>query len=172
MQIQSVLSAASCLALLAGAGLARAASISNADRQFMIVAARTDMTEAHEGQMAEQQAAREDVKTFAKTQVQDHNNSYEQLGKLATKTAVSIPKGIDVAKDRTIEQLAHLKGAQFDRQFARDEIAADQRAISLFKQEAKHGQDADVKAYAEKTIPVLEKHLHLAEECAKPPRRS
>jgi putative membrane protein len=68
--------------------------------------------------------------------------------------------------------LAHLKGANFDRQFSRDEIAAHRQAIIVFKREAEHGQDAAVKAYAAKMVPVLEKHLHLAEDCAKPTRRS
>jgi putative membrane protein len=85
---------------------------------------------------------------------------------------VTIPKGINAGKDPTIGQLAHLKGSRFDSQFARAEVAAHQRAIEAFKQEAAHGQDADVKDYASKMIPVLEKHLHLAEECAKPVKRS
>ena len=69
-------------------------------------------------------------------------------------------------------QLVHLKGNNFDRQFVQDEIAGHRRAIAAFKREAEHGQDADVKAYANKMIPVLEKHLHMAEELAKPTKRS
>ncbi len=64
-----------------------------------------------------------------------------------------------------------MKDQRFDRTFITDEIAAHRHAIAVFKHEAEHGQDADVKAYATKMIPVLEKHLHLAEECAKPTRR-
>jgi len=136
----------------------------------MISAAKADMTEAHEGQMAENQARRTDVRDFAKTLVKDHTESYEHLTELAAKTGASIPKGINTSKDRAIQQLVHLKGDRFDRQFARDEIAAHRQAVVAFKSEAAHGHDADVKAYATKMIPVLEKHLHLAEECAKPAR--
>jgi putative membrane protein len=104
--------------------------------------------------------------------VQDNTKSYERLTRLAAQTGVSIPKGIDGAKDRTIRQLVHLKGDGFERQFARDEIAAHRQAIATFKREAAHGQNAEVKAYATEMIPVLEKHLHLAEDCAKPARHS
>ena len=132
----------------------------------MITAAKTDMIEAHEGQMAETQASQTHVKEFGKTLAKDHIASYERLTELAAKTGVTIPKGIDAAKDRTIVQLVHLKGARFDHQFTSDEIAAHRHAIAVFKLEAKHGKDADVKAYAANMVPVLEKHLHLAEECA------
>ena len=171
MQIRHVQGAACCFALLAASGIACAASLTSADQQFMTEAARTDMIEAHEGQMAQNQASRADVKTFGGTLVRDHTNSYAQLTVLAAKDGVTIPKGINSAKDRTIEQLVHLKGDRFDRQFVRDEVAAHRHAIAVFKREAEHGQNPDVKAYAQKMIPVLENHLRLAEACAKPVKR-
>lgn len=172
MRIRSILSVAGCLVLFAATGIGKTASLSNSDKQFMIMAARTDMIESHDGQIAETQASRAEVKDFAKTLVQDHTESYGHLSELAAKDGVSIPKGIDAAKDRTIQQLVHLKDDRFDRQFVRDEIAAHRQAIAAFKHEAANGHDPDVKAYATKMIPVLEKHLHLAEDCAKPARHS
>lgn len=130
------------------------------------------MTEAHEGQMAEDHAARSDVKDFGKTLVQDHTASYTQLSQLAAKTGAAIPKGINVSQNRDIVQLGRLKGASFDRQFARDEVAAHRQLLAAFKREAQRGHDAEVKAYASRMIPTLEKHLQLAEQCAKPVGRS
>jgi putative membrane protein len=153
-------------------GIASAAALSPADRQFLNTAARTDMTEAHEGQMAQDQASRNDVKEFAKTLVQDHTDSYHQLSELAAKTGATIPKGINTAKVPGIMSLVHLKGAGFDRQFIRDEIAAHRHAIAVFQQEAKQAKDPAVRDYASKMIPILEKHLHLAEDCAKPMKKS
>jgi putative membrane protein len=170
MQIRTLLQGACCLALFAVRG--HAATLSNADKQFMIMAAKTDMTEAHIGQMAENQANRPEVKDLAKALVQDHTESYARLVDLAGRTGVSIPKGINTGKDPAIQLLGHLKGASFDRTFERDEIASHRRALEIFKREAANAQDPDVKAYATSKIPVLQKHLHLAEECAKPAKRS
>jgi putative membrane protein len=128
--------------------VAYAASLSGADRQFMVMAAKTDMVEAHEGQMAENQTNQSNVKEFAKTLVQDHTESYQHLTELAAKTGVAIPKGIDVAKNGNVEQLVHLKGARFDRQFAQDEIQDHRQALAAFRRAAAHGRDAGVKAYA------------------------
>lgn len=155
------------LALLAAGSVMYAASLSNADKQFMMTAARMDMTEAHEGQMAANQAVRSDVKDLGKMLTEDHTTSYQQLSIVAGKEAISIPKGIDSAKDRTISQLARLKGASFDSRFALDEVAAQRQELAAFKREAAHGKDADVKAYAAQMVPVLEKDLKLAEECSK-----
>jgi putative membrane protein len=152
--------------------VAYAASLSREDREFMNTAARMDMAQAHEGQMAEDRAGRADVKDFGKTLVQEHSQSYTQITELAAKANVSIPKGINVAKDRAIEQLGSLKGTRFDRQFAQDQIAAQRRAIAVFKREAEHGENADVKGYAAKMVAVLEKDLTRAETFAKPARRS
>lgn len=171
MQSRSIALSSGLLALFATAGSAFAA-MSSADKQFIIMAARTDMIEAHEGQIAEQQAGRADVKDMARMLVEDHTGDYERLSVLATKTGVSIPKGINAAKDRSIEQLAHAKGADFDRLFTRDEIADHKQALAAFKRESARGKDADVKAYATSVIPVLEKHLQQAEQCAKPAKRS
>ncbi len=150
---------------------ALAGSVNATDRNFMMAAARIDMTEAHKGQMAENQAVRTDVKDYARTLVQDHTQSYEHLSELAAKNGVSIPRGIS-ARGPEIVQLVHLKGERFDRRFAREEVAADQQAIALFKREAAHGRDAGVKAYATSTISTLENDLRLAQQCAKTAKRS
>lgn len=171
MQIRNIVTGFTAVGVLAAAGIVYAGSLNKADEQFVTMAAKADMTEAHEGEMAADQATRADVKEFAKTLVQDHTDSYHQLSDLATKAGVAIPKGINTAKDATITQLVRMKGASFDRQFAQDEIASHRRAIAAFKREAEHGQDADVKAYANKMLPILEKHLHLAEDLAKPTKR-
>jgi putative membrane protein len=168
MQTTAITSGVYCLAMFALASIAFAAPSSNPDKQFLILAAKTDMTEAHEGQMAEAKAWRADVKSLAKPLVQEHTESYEHLTELATKTGATIPKGIDTAKDPIVKQLSRLKGASFDYQFVRDEVAANRMATAAFKQEAAHGKDAEVKAYANRMIPILSKELHLTEECVRP----
>jgi putative membrane protein len=136
------------------------------------MAAKTDMTEAHEGQLSANQATRDDVKSFAQALVRDHTEAYTELSQLAQKDGVPIPTGIDSGKNREIVQLQHLKGARFDHEFISYEIADHQHALAAFKKEAAHGQDPDVKAYAAKMVPILENHLHQAEECARTGKRT
>lgn len=166
MQNRTVLFGSALLALFAAAGPAYSA-MDNADKQFLMNAARIDMTEANEGQLAENKATKSDVKDFAKTLVSDHTQDYEHLTMLANKAGVKIPTGINTGKNQEIAQLDHMKGAGFDRQFTRDEVTDHRRALAEFKRESEHAKDPEVKAYATQMIPVLEKHLQLAEACEK-----
>ncbi len=48
---------------------------------------------------------------------------------------------------------------------------AHRRVITVFKREAQHGEDPDVKSYAANEIPTLEKELKQAEASLKPAGR-
>src|SRR5579862_1347113 len=106
-----------CSILLTVPALAQSAKLSARDKAFLKMAAVTDMTEAHLGEMAEGKAAQSGVKDFAQTLAKDHTKAYEDLAVLDTKLGLTIPKGINVRRDRTVERLADLKGKRFDGQF-------------------------------------------------------
>jgi putative membrane protein len=167
VQRRAVLTA---ICIVAGSVVASAqpATLSNADKQFMKMAADANMTEAHVGQMAQDQGATDAVKDFGKTLVGDHTKAYQDLQAVATKTGENIPDGIDVKRMPAVESLAKLKGPAFDRAFARYEVQDHQKAIAAFKREADKGENADVKAYAQTTLPTLESHLKQAQELEKP----
>ena len=60
--------------------------------------------------------------------------------------------------------LSERKGSSFDRHYA-DSIGvkAHQDTIKLFQKEVDKGSDADVKAWASKTLPTLQHHLEMAQ---------
>jgi putative membrane protein len=41
-------------------------------------------------------------------------------------------------------------------------VGAHKEAVSLFEQESKNGKDAETRAWAAKTLPVIQEHLKLA----------
>jgi putative membrane protein len=139
--------------------------LSKTDAQFMKKAAEANMTEAHLGQMAEARSSHQSVKDFGQTLSKDHTSAYESLTGLANKIGETIPKAI--GPDRTIERLMHLKGTAFDRAFSRDEVQSHKGAIALFRNEAEHGENADVKAWAKAMLPTLEGHLQTAENISR-----
>ncbi len=65
------------------------------------------------------------------------------------------------------DELSKLKGSAFDQAYAKDMVSGHQKAIEQFEMEAKNGQDADVKAWAEKSLPTLREHLELAQAAVK-----
>ncbi len=145
--------------------LLQAGALSKTDVQFLNMAARANMKEAHLGQMAEAQARLQGVKDFGQKLSKDHTSAYEELTVLASKTGETIPKAIK--PDKTISSLAHLKGSSFDRAFLMDEVQSHKTVLAAFKNEAEHGENEDVKAWAKEVIPTLEEHLQTAENLSK-----
>jgi len=149
------------------AGYAKTATSKQSDASFLAMAAQADMTIAHIGKDAEARGANEKVKDFGKTLVQDHTSDYESLTNLAAKTGETIPKGIDRTNDRTIAAVDRYKGKTFDHAFLTSESAQHQKLIQAFKEEATHGSNPAIKAYATKALPTIEKHLHDAQDLLK-----
>jgi putative membrane protein len=158
-----------CSVLLVVPALAQSSKLSTLDKTFLRMAAVTDMTEAHIGEMAEGKAAQSPVKDFGQTLAKDHTKAYQELAMLESRLGLTIPKGINVHRDKTVERLADLKGKRFDGQFLRDEVRDHERVLAVFKREAQHGRDQDVKAYATQALPTLEEHLREAEKLLKHP---
>lgn len=146
---------------------AQAGNLSKSDASFLQMAAEADMTSAHLGQDAEGHAANDQVKDFGKKLTTDHTNDYQQLSELATKTGEAIPKGIDKQNDHEITSLDRVKGKTFDHAFLTHEVTEHERLVRAFRQEAEHGTNPDVKAYANKALPTIEQHLHDAQNLLK-----
>lgn len=53
-----------------------------------------------------------------------------------------------------LDQLSKLKGIEFDRAYAKDMVTDHEKAIEQFEIEAKKGKDSDMKAWAEKWLPI------------------
>ncbi len=166
---KQILIAGCCTVLLVIPALAQSAKLSARDKEFLKMAAVADMTEAHLGQMAEGKAARSGIKDFGQTLVKDHTKAYQELTALDNKLGQQIPKGINTRRDKAVERLADLKGKRFDGQFLRDEVQDHERVLAAFRREAQHGQDQDIKAYANQELPTMEEHLRQAERLLKHP---
>jgi putative membrane protein len=148
-----------CVALFSIPALAQKAPAMS-DQQFLDFAAQTDMVEAHIGQLAQSEASSQAVKDYAQMLVTDHTNDYLALHGLAAKDNLNLPGAIDAAHNKAMIAPYHqLKGAGFDHRYVEDMIAGHTKAIAIYKQEAADAQDPEVKAYAQETLPTLEKHL-------------
>jgi putative membrane protein len=137
------------------------------DGSFVVMAAQADMMIAHIGKDAQGRGANDRVKDFGKSLVQDHTTEYQELTIAAEKAKDVIPKGLDRQDIRTINALNRYSGKAFDHAFLAGQAAEHERLVRAFKQEAEHGSNPDLKAYASKALPVIEKHLHDAEDLLK-----
>jgi putative membrane protein len=140
----------------------------NTDQKFVDFAAQTDMMEANLAQYAQNNAQSQGVKDYAQMLNTDHTADYAQLTAAATKAGLTVPKGLDAMHDRKIAPLEKLKGTAFDHRYITEMITGHTQAIAEYKKEAADGQNADIKAYANAALPVLQKHLDGARDIEKP----
>jgi putative membrane protein len=138
-----------------------------ADQTFIQTADQIDMAEVKIGKVAEENAMSDAVKTFGKRMVSDHSRMNKELREITTKNRIELAEGLDPKHQQLLATLSKLKGAEFDRVYAKDMVSGHEKAIEQFEAEAKNGQDPDVKAWAEKCLPTLREHLALAQDAAK-----
>jgi putative membrane protein len=130
--------------------------------EFMKKAAAGGMAEVQLGNLAQERASSEEVKSFAKRMVDDHTKVNDDLEQVAQKKNVTLPTEVD-AKDKALyDRLSKLSGTEFDRAYM-DAMLADHRAdVAEFERETK-STDADVRDFASRTLPTLQDHLASAQ---------
>lgn len=132
------------------------APLSDKDKDFIQTAAKGGMMEVEMGKMGQKQAKSADVKKFATKMVTDHSKANDQLKALAKK------KGVTLEADAP--KMDKMDDATFDKDYMAQMVKDHEKTVSDFEAEAKDGSDADVKAWASKTLPTLKKHLEMAKE--------
>lgn len=137
-----------------------------ADRTFMMKAAEGGMAEVALGELATKQAGSDDVKQFGQRMVDDHGKANRELMDLAAKKGVTLPSDMGAKEKALKTKLEKLSGAEFDREYMREMVKDHEKDVAMFEKEAKSGRDAEVKAWAEQTLPTLRDHLKLARETA------
>ena len=152
----------SILALVIGAmsfaAAARAAdttggsSLSEKDKTFMKKAAKGGMMEVAMGQVAEQKAQSEDVKSFGKRMVTDHGKANDELKSIASKKGFQLP-----SKEHSIKWTS-------DKAYIDAMVKDHEKDLAEFKEEANSGSDPDVKKFADDTAKMVQEHLDLAKE--------
>ena len=133
----------------------------NAD--FLTEAASGGMMEVQLGQLAKTKASSQAVKDFGAMMVRDHSNANSQLKSIAAKKNVTLPAALPEKHQKHVTDLTEKTGADFDKDYMKMMVDDHQDDIKLFEKCAKDDkEDADIKAFAAKTLPTLYKHLDAA----------
>jgi putative membrane protein len=135
----------------------------NADTKFAMTAAQDGMTEVELGRLAVQKGMSDAVKQFGQRMIDDHGSANQQLMQLASSKGMTLPTTLDAKHAAMVAKFQRLSGAEFDRAYAKQMVQDHRKAVDLFQKEADRGADADLKAFASKTLPTLQGHLSMAQ---------
>jgi lipid-binding SYLF domain-containing protein/predicted outer membrane protein len=102
---------------------------------------------------------------YADMIVTDHTNMDHDLLRIVGRMAgIRMPDGPDQQHQQKLERMSAEAGAQFERSYRQNQIDGHHRAIKLFQDFANGGSDnADLKSWAQASLPILQKHLQRAE---------
>jgi putative membrane protein len=132
------------------------------DQTFLKEASQAGMAEVQMGRLAAQKGHSHAVRQLGQKLVQDHSKANQELKLLASQKSVTLPTDTPTEAESMLAHLRALEGAEFDKELKKHAIEGHQKAIQQF-QTAAQSADSDVKAFAEKTLPVLKEHLKMAE---------
>ncbi|HEY2828653.1 MAG TPA: DUF4142 domain-containing protein [Thermoanaerobaculia bacterium] len=137
-------------------------SLSEAEQKFMEKAAFGGMAEVSLGQQVSPKAKNADVKSFADKMVTDHSKAGDELKDLAKKKSVTLPNDLD-PKDKDAAQKV-MAAKNLDKTYMEDMVKDHDKDVKEFENESKAATDPDLKAWIDKTLPVLKEHQKMAHD--------
>jgi putative membrane protein len=134
----------------------------NSDSKFMMLAATSDMNEIGLSQQALSKSTNEEVKKLAQMMIDDHTKSSEELKPLAASKGVVLPTEMDSKHKSAMGKMTSTSGMEFDTAYVKMMVKDHEKAVALYQKEANGGKDAEARAFAAKTLPVVQMHLDMS----------
>lgn len=133
-------------------------------RQFAVGAATTNLFEIQAGQLAQTKTQATQVQSYAKMIVEDHQKAQDELKSAAAKVpGIQLPTTLDQAHQQMIAALLAASGPVFLEEFKGQQVQGHQEAVQVFQNYAETGTAPALKALAQTSLPMLQKHLMQAQ---------
>ncbi|HEY1247092.1 MAG TPA: DUF4142 domain-containing protein [Hyphomicrobiaceae bacterium] len=166
--LAGILAAAATVAAFATPALARnetpkaQQAAASEQKAFIREAIQGNLAEIDMGKLAQRRSGNEAVKAFGRMLVEDHTAANEKARKVAQDLKATPPSRPGLRERAVYAKLALLRGAAFDRQFAKEMVSDHQKDIAAFRAQAQAGTEPTA-SMAREVLPTLEKHLSAAQ---------
>lgn len=128
------------------------------DPTFVAAAASSNMFEIEAGNLAMQNASDQKVKDFGSMMVEHHTMANQELQTLASQMGATMPQAMMAIHREMLENLSGKTGTEFDEDYMDAMETAHKMDILMFEAKNNNATDPNLKAYAAKTLPILETH--------------
>lgn len=133
------------------------------DKKMLINLLEGNRAEVQAGQLALEKSQNADIKKFAQMMVDDHGKAVTEIETLAQNKGAALPDGIGAMHKTKELALKALSGNTFDREYAKRAGVGDHEStIKLLNKIKTEAKDAEMKALADKMLPVVQGHLDQA----------
>ena len=138
------------------------AMVNETDADFAVEAADASLAEIELGKLAMEKATDKRVKDFAQRMVTDHQKASNELMKIATHLNITLPPVISEDHVEKQRKLRDKSGDDFEEAYIDIMVKDHDWTVSLFEDAASDARNADLQAFAAKTLPTLKKHFEEA----------
>lgn len=131
---------------------------------FVAKAAASDMFEVEAGKIALERSTNAEVKAFAQMMVDGHTKTTADLKAAIAASGLTItpPPTLPDDKSTLLADLRSVDAAGFDKKYLDGQVDAHQAALDLMSRYARDGDNAEIKAAAAATVPIVQQHLDRA----------
>ena len=133
---------------------------------FALSAATGGLMEVEAATLAIKKSKDKAVKAFAERMLKDHSAANAELNNIAGSKGIQLAKTLPDELEKHLTGLNTLADREFDLQYMRMMIADHQKTVQLFT-EGSRLADQQLKAFAVKTLPVIQQHAQSALEIGK-----
>jgi putative membrane protein len=157
---------AALLAIVLGCQGARAQTpIPPAPQDFAMMATESDQYEILAAHVAEVQGQDQRVRAFAEEMIRDHTRMDADLRKAAASSKVPLAEpSLSADQASLLAALQGLRGAEFDKAYARQQVLAHTQAAAVQDSFATGGADPNLKTAAKSALPIIQDHLKKAQQ--------
>jgi putative membrane protein len=135
------------------------------DADFVAEAVAMNYAEIDMANLGSQRSSNPEVKSIAQMLVADHTKNLAELKALAQSKSITVPVEAKESDKNDLKKLSDENGKDFDKKWLEKMEDAHDKAINKFEKRADKGEDADIKAFAAKTLPHLRMHKDKIDAC-------
>lgn len=137
---------------------ASTAAVAEEDSKFAVDAANGGLAEVQLGEAAQSKGSDPKVKEFGKMMVTDHTKANDELKALAASKNITLPTAPSEEMMKAAADVTEKNGKEFDKAYIAQMKKDHDKTIKLFEDGQKNVKDPELKAFIEKTLPVLRTH--------------
>jgi putative membrane protein len=134
------------------------------EQAFMTEAAMGNLTETQLGQLALDRSENDKVKELGQALLDDHSKAEETVKQYLESAQIREPNRVSEKDTKVFTKLTQTSRDKFDMEFVNAVIKNHEKDVKTYEKWQSKAQDPAVKSYIDETLPVLQKHLKMAQD--------
>jgi putative membrane protein len=137
-------------------------------REFVQAAVDSDTFEIMEAYTALAQSSDPKVTDFARQMIHDHSETSRKVREAATSAGLKPPPmAVGASQSPFLAALQSAQGREFDKIYWHQQALAHRSALTTIQEYAETGDNPPLREIASATVPIIRRHLAMAEQMAK-----